>query len=191
MCESGNCPAGTTEKVNCWPEPEVPQNMDMTVGDLGLTNTEENQIVAFLKTLNDGYTRPYPDINTYTGACMTGGNASTQGNSSIIPADLLRRMMESGDTQVKKGSMGVISMLPKSPFPGQDQLSDALRGSHMRGLHTHRRLLSPGIMAVAGVVLFSKRNPRSGKLPTQDTSTCSCSPACADQRRTGDRINKR
>jgi cytochrome c peroxidase len=90
--ESGNCPAGTTEKVNCWPEPEVPQNLDMTVGDLGLTDTEENQIVAFLKTLNDGYTTPYPDINTYTGACMTGGNASTQGNSSIIPADLLRRM---------------------------------------------------------------------------------------------------
>ena len=94
--ESGNCPSGTTEKVNCWPEPEIPQNMDMTVGDLGLTNAEEDQIVAFLKTLTDGYTRPYPDIDTYTGACMTGGNASTQGNSSIIPADLLRRM-QSGE----------------------------------------------------------------------------------------------
>jgi hypothetical protein len=62
----------------------------MTVGNLGLTDTEENQIVAFLQTLTDGYTTPYPDINTYTGACMTGGNASTQGNASIIPSDVLR-----------------------------------------------------------------------------------------------------
>jgi cytochrome c peroxidase len=91
--ESGDCPAGTTEKVNCWPEPEVPQNLDMTTGNLGLTDTEENQIVAFLQTLSDGYTTPYPDVNTFTGACMTGGNASTQGNSSIIPSSVLRQMM--------------------------------------------------------------------------------------------------
>jgi cytochrome c peroxidase len=84
--ESGNCPAGTVEKVNCWPEPEVPQNRDMTIGSLGLTDQEENQIVIFLKTLNDGYTTPYPDIGTYTGACMMGGNASTQGNNTIIPS---------------------------------------------------------------------------------------------------------
>ena len=87
--ESGNCPAGTTEKVNCWPEPEVPQNVDMTIGNLGLTDEEENQIVKFLQTLNDGFTSPFPDINTFTGACMSGGNASTQGNTTIIPA--LRR----------------------------------------------------------------------------------------------------
>ncbi len=31
---SGHCPATTTEKVNCWPEPEVPNNIDMTVGKL-------------------------------------------------------------------------------------------------------------------------------------------------------------
>ena len=91
--ESGNCPAGTVEKVNCWPSPEVPQNMDMTIGNLGLTDSEENQIVAFLKTLNDGFTTPYPDINTFTGACMTGGNASTQGNSTIISAEALRRQL--------------------------------------------------------------------------------------------------
>jgi cytochrome c peroxidase len=92
--ESGNCPAGTTEKVNCWPEPEVPQNIDMTTGNLGLTDVEEDQIVAFLQTLSDGFTTPYPDINTYTGACMTGGTAATQGNSTIIPADLLRQFQQ-------------------------------------------------------------------------------------------------
>jgi hypothetical protein len=62
----------------------------MTVGKLGLTDLEENQIVTFLKTLSDGFTTPYPDINTYTGACMTGGNASTQGNNTILPAEALR-----------------------------------------------------------------------------------------------------
>jgi len=88
--ESGHCPAGTVEKVTCWPSPEVPQNLDMTVGKLGLTDQEENQIVTFMKTLTDGFTTPYPDINTYTGTCMTGGNASTQGNNTILPAEELR-----------------------------------------------------------------------------------------------------
>jgi hypothetical protein len=64
----------------------------MTVGNLGLTDAEENLIVAFLETLSDGYTTPYPFIGTYTGACMSGGNAKTQGNSTIIPASVLRRI---------------------------------------------------------------------------------------------------
>jgi cytochrome c peroxidase len=82
---SGHCPPGTTEKVDCWPMPEVPNNIDMTTGNLGLTDQEENQIVAFLQTLTDGYTTPYPNSDTYTGACMTGGSASTQGNELLIP----------------------------------------------------------------------------------------------------------
>jgi cytochrome c peroxidase len=82
---SGHCPPGTVERVTCWPEPEVPNNLDTTVGKLGLTDTEEDQVVAFLETLTDGYTTPYPDINTYTGACMSGGTSATQGNDTIIP----------------------------------------------------------------------------------------------------------
>jgi cytochrome c peroxidase len=82
---SGHCPAGTIEKVTCWPMPEVRNNIDMTTGNLGLTDQEENQIVAFLETLSDGFTRPYPNRDTYTGACMTGGLAATQGNDSLIP----------------------------------------------------------------------------------------------------------
>jgi len=81
---SGHCPSGTIEKVTCWPKPEVPNNMDMTIGKLGLSDTEENQIVAFLQTLTDGFTTPYPDINSYTGQCQTGGSAATQGNESLI-----------------------------------------------------------------------------------------------------------
>jgi cytochrome c peroxidase len=52
---SGHCPAGTTEKVNCWPMPEDPNNLNHQIGNLGLTNQQENEIVAFLKTLTDGY----------------------------------------------------------------------------------------------------------------------------------------
>jgi cytochrome c peroxidase len=82
---SGHCPQGKTEKVNCWPRPEVPNNIDMTTGNLGLTDQEEDQIVAFLQTLTDGFTRPYPNLNTFTGTCMSGGSASTQGNEFLIP----------------------------------------------------------------------------------------------------------
>jgi cytochrome c peroxidase len=91
---SGECPTGTVERVSCWPSPEVPQNVDMTTGKLGLTDTEENQVVAFLQTLSDGYTTPYPDIGTYTGTCMSGGTAATQGNSTLIPTRLLESLVK-------------------------------------------------------------------------------------------------
>jgi len=61
---TGRCPTGTIEKVTCWPAPEVPDNMTMSIGSLGLSDTEENQLVAFLQTLTDGFTTPYPHINT-------------------------------------------------------------------------------------------------------------------------------
>ena len=82
---SGHCPAGTTEKVDCWPMYEVTNNLDMTTGKLGLTDKEEDQIVAFLETLTDGFTRPYANRDVYTGPCMSGGSAKTQGNESLIP----------------------------------------------------------------------------------------------------------
>ena len=88
---SGHCPPGTVEKVTCWPMPEVRNNLDMTTGNLALTDLQENQIVAFLQTLTDGFTKPYPNRNIFTGTCMTGApgtanaSASTQGNDSLIP----------------------------------------------------------------------------------------------------------
>jgi cytochrome c peroxidase len=43
---------GTT----CWPAPEVPQNMNtLEVGNLGLTAEEEAAVVAYLRTLSDGF----------------------------------------------------------------------------------------------------------------------------------------
>jgi hypothetical protein len=69
--------------------PEVPNNIDMTTGNLGLTDKEEDQMVAFLQTLTDGYTRAYPNADTFTGTCMKGGSANTQGNESLIPTPKL------------------------------------------------------------------------------------------------------
>lgn len=54
------CPGAYTEAVAlaaaCWPEPEVAENINTTaLGNLGLTYAEEQALVAFLKTLSDGY----------------------------------------------------------------------------------------------------------------------------------------
>jgi cytochrome c peroxidase len=41
-----------------WPAPEVPMNVNrVELGDLGLTDAEENAIVAFMNTLSDGWSR--------------------------------------------------------------------------------------------------------------------------------------
>ncbi len=54
------CPGDYTEAqamaANCWPAPEVAENVNTgELGNLGLTPDEEAAIVAFLKTLSDGY----------------------------------------------------------------------------------------------------------------------------------------
>lgn len=57
----GNCEsiANAQPKVNCWPAPEITQNLNRDeMGDLGLTLDEEQAIVDFLKTLDDGWTPP-------------------------------------------------------------------------------------------------------------------------------------
>jgi hypothetical protein len=54
------CPGAFTEAqalaANCWPAPEVPENVNNAeLGNLGLTPAEEAAIVAYLTTLSDGY----------------------------------------------------------------------------------------------------------------------------------------
>ena len=47
------------EKVSCWPPPEVPTNLNTTqLGKLHLSSPEEDDIVAFLQTLTDGWFNP-------------------------------------------------------------------------------------------------------------------------------------
>jgi cytochrome c peroxidase len=54
------CKAGDPgEKVSCWPALEHPETMNRKqLGNLKLTRQQGNQIVAFLKTLTDGYVLP-------------------------------------------------------------------------------------------------------------------------------------
>ncbi|MCX5771441.1 MAG: cytochrome C [Candidatus Hydrogenedentes bacterium] len=45
-----------TRDVASWPEPEVPQNVnEQEVGNLGLSEEEEDAVVAFMQTLSDGW----------------------------------------------------------------------------------------------------------------------------------------
>ncbi len=54
------CQAGDSgERVTCWPVPEDSTNLNKRqLGDLKLTDQEEDTLVAFLKTLTDGYKVP-------------------------------------------------------------------------------------------------------------------------------------
>ena len=45
--------------MGCWPEAEVANNVNTTeLGDLNLTDAQEDAIVAFMKTLSDGFVLP-------------------------------------------------------------------------------------------------------------------------------------
>jgi hypothetical protein len=47
--------------VTCWPPPEDPTNLNKKqLGNLKLTHQEEDDLVAFLKTLIGGYKVPSP-----------------------------------------------------------------------------------------------------------------------------------
>ena len=52
-------PGDPGEKVTCWPTPDDPTNINRRqLGNLKLTDEEEDAIVSFLKTLTDGYQVP-------------------------------------------------------------------------------------------------------------------------------------
>ena len=56
------CEVGSPgEKVTCWPPPEDPTNLNKRqLGNLKLTDQEEDDLVAFLKTLTDDYKASSP-----------------------------------------------------------------------------------------------------------------------------------
>jgi cytochrome c peroxidase len=52
-------PGGRGEKVTCWPAPENAETMNRKqLGNLKLSDEQEDLLVAFLKTLTDGYPLP-------------------------------------------------------------------------------------------------------------------------------------
>lgn len=63
-----------TRDVESWPPPEVPQNVNTEeLGNLGLTPDEEADLVAFLRTLSDGY-KPAPPRDHRPIPSTSGGN---------------------------------------------------------------------------------------------------------------------
>jgi cytochrome c peroxidase len=49
------CGAGGEVGVKCWPAPEQPMNVNVTLtGSLGLSDAEENDLITFLQALDDG-----------------------------------------------------------------------------------------------------------------------------------------
>ena len=51
-------PHDPRERTGCWPAPETTANMNKSkVGNLGLSNEEEDALVSFLQTLTDGFTQ--------------------------------------------------------------------------------------------------------------------------------------
>jgi len=61
-----------TRDVEPWPAPEVAENVNADeLGDLGLTDAEEDAIVAFLATLSDGYVPELPRLMATHEATVT------------------------------------------------------------------------------------------------------------------------
>jgi cytochrome c peroxidase len=67
-----------TRDVEAWPPPEVAANVNTEeLGDLGLSEEEENLIVLFMQTLSDGYTTPWMpslSISVLSSLDITGPN---------------------------------------------------------------------------------------------------------------------
>lgn len=59
-----HCPKGVDDPgfgKTCWAPPEVEENLEQRIGNLGLTDREEELIVEFMRTLTDGYTPTNPN----------------------------------------------------------------------------------------------------------------------------------
>ena len=86
----GDCAlkANPQSGVNCWPLPEMPQTKNPAVGNLGLSDSEEHAIVAFLETLSDGFV-PGKEVPVLTPVSM----AALVGLLGLLGIFALRRRL--------------------------------------------------------------------------------------------------
>jgi hypothetical protein len=67
----------------CWPEAEFTESVnDDELGNLKLSDEQEDAIVAFLKTLSDGYMAP-----RYIDCMLDGVRVKCQGNTLELDSD--------------------------------------------------------------------------------------------------------
>jgi cytochrome c peroxidase len=86
-------PAGLPgEGILYWPPPEVNIDVDTTIGNLGLSDKEEDQIVAFMQTLTDGYVADglkgrqsvQPTATAATAPTLTVDNGRRSGQGKVV-----------------------------------------------------------------------------------------------------------
>lgn len=77
-----------TRDVATWPPPEVPANVNTEeLGNLGLTDAEEDAIVAFMATLSDGY--KIKKSNHISGFTESSARLKVQGPNPFNPSTVL------------------------------------------------------------------------------------------------------
>jgi cytochrome c peroxidase len=86
-----------TRDVEDWPEPEVPENVNTDeLGNLGLSPVEEAALVAFLRTLSDGYVPPAPAAGAAGGVSLRAATPNPFNPLSALEFNLPR----GGDIQL-------------------------------------------------------------------------------------------
>jgi cytochrome c peroxidase len=83
-----------TRDVEAWPPPEVAANVNTEeLGDLGLSDEEENLIVLFMQTLSDGYGAPWMP----TAALASQSSLDITGPNPFNPSTTVRFILERAD----------------------------------------------------------------------------------------------
>jgi cytochrome c peroxidase len=96
-------PAGLPgEGILYWPPPEVNVNVDTTIGNLGLSDKEEDQIVAFMKTLTDGFVPQgqQGDQSTPQSLRATEANVQPTATAATAPTLTVKNGRSSGEGTV-------------------------------------------------------------------------------------------
>lgn len=78
-------PGDPGEKITCWPPPENSVNLNRRqLGNLQLTDQEEDDLVAFLKTLTDDYKLPGSGTQSHSARNSPGSTEFTSGAHSSL-----------------------------------------------------------------------------------------------------------
>ncbi len=97
----------TRDIPGMWPPPEVAENLTQPplVGNLGLSNEEEDAIVAFMKTLSDGYMTPSTGESLYMSYCL-GCHGDPDPANTLPPPNAPRKVIGTRSCSLKGAIYG-------------------------------------------------------------------------------------